>query len=109
MACVNFRFAPAIIKTSKGEAGIIEPAHVYLPGVTRSKEVAYISGMDYFAVPIKFDTEGVVKAYPIGKPSMFEESLLKTAGADLKGSIMKSVAHVTVIACVDIHGEISSY
>jgi malate dehydrogenase len=89
LAC---RFAQAIIKALKGETGIVEPAYVYLPGVPGGEEVAKDLRVDYFAVPIEFNAQGAVKAYPIGKLSAYEEDLLRTAIAELKGNIANGEA-----------------
>ncbi|KAK7185542.1 hypothetical protein DPSP01_010778 [Paraphaeosphaeria sporulosa] len=96
MAYAGFRFAQAIIKASKGETGIVEPAYVYLPGVSGGEEVAKKLGIDYFAVPIEFGAEGATKAFDIGKLSAYEEDLLKTAVQELKGNISKGEDHVRV-------------
>ncbi|KAF4538229.1 malate dehydrogenase [Lasiodiplodia theobromae] len=94
MAYAGFRFAQAIIKASKGESGIIEEAYVYLPGVPGGEEIAKSLGVEYFAVPIEFDSEGASKALPIGKLSAYEEDLLKIAVEELKGNVAKGESHV---------------
>lgn len=53
MAYAGFRFAEAVIKASKGEKGIIEPAFVYLDGVSGGDEIAKATGCQYFSVPIE--------------------------------------------------------
>lgn len=72
----------------------MEPAYVYLPGIPGGEEVAKALGVDYFAVPVEFNTEGATKAYPIGKLSAYEEGMLKVAVEELKGNITKGIAHV---------------
>ncbi|KAH6621994.1 malate dehydrogenase [Boeremia exigua] len=94
MAYAGFRFAQAIIKASKGETGIVEAAYVYLPGVPGGDAIARNLKVDYFAVPLKFDAEGAVEAYPVGKLSAYEEDLLQTAVDELRGNIAKGEAHV---------------
>lgn len=82
------------MRASKGETGIVEPAYIYLPGVPGGKEVAKDLKVDYFAVPIEFDVEGAVRAYPIGKLSTYEENLLQPAVDELRGNIAKGEAHI---------------
>lgn len=94
MAYAGFRFAQAIMKASKGESGIVEPAYIYLPGVSGGEETAQKLGVDYFAVPVEFGTEGANKALDIGKLSSYEEELLKIAVQELKGNVAKGEDHI---------------
>lgn len=96
MAYAGFRFAQAIIRASQGETGVVEPAYVYLPGVTGGKEIAEQLGVDYFAVPIEFGADGANKAFNIGKLSAYEEDLLKTAVQELKGNVAKGEDHIKI-------------
>lgn len=82
------------MRSSKGEAGIVEPAYVYLPGVPGGEDIAMALEVDYFAIPIEFNAEGAVQAFPIGKLSAYEEDLLKIAVEELKGNIIKGEAHI---------------
>jgi malate dehydrogenase len=82
------------MRSSKGKTRIVEPAYVYLPGVPGGEDIARTLEVDYFAVPIEFNAEGAVKAFPIGKLSAYEEDLLKTAVEELKGNIIKGEVHV---------------
>ncbi|RAR08285.1 malate dehydrogenase [Stemphylium lycopersici] len=94
MAYAGFRFANAIMKAMNGERGIVEPAYVYLPGLPEGEEMAKLLSIDYFAVPIEFDTEGATKVHPIGQLSAYEQDLLGVAVEELKGNIAKGIAHV---------------
>jgi malate dehydrogenase len=53
MAYAGFRFAEALLKAKKGEKGVVEPAFVYLPGVSGGDEIQKATGVDYFSVPIE--------------------------------------------------------
>ena len=53
MAWAGFRFAEKVIRAVKGEAGIVEPSFVFLPGVSGGDAIAKKTGCDFFSVPIK--------------------------------------------------------
>lgn len=86
----------SILKAINGESGIIEETYLYLPGIPGGKDIAATLGVDYFAVPVEFGTEGAVKAYPIGSLSDYETNLLKIAVEELKGNVSKGVQFVAV-------------
>ncbi|KAH7175266.1 lactate/malate dehydrogenase [Dactylonectria macrodidyma] len=94
MAYAGFRFAQAVIKASKGETGIVEPAYVYLPGVPGGEAIAHELGVDYFAVPVQLGPNGTQTAHPIGALSNYEKELLKIAVEELKGNVTKGVDFV---------------
>ena len=47
------RFAEAVIKALRGEAGIVEPTFVYLPGIAGGDEIAKQTGVDFFSAPVQ--------------------------------------------------------
>ncbi|KAM5374236.1 hypothetical protein ACJZ2D_006561 [Fusarium nematophilum] len=94
MAYAGFRFAQAVIKASQGEAGAVEPAYVYLPGVSGGEAIARELGVDYFALPVSFGAEGAEIVHPVGTVSEYEAGLLKVAVEELKGNIKKGVDFV---------------
>ncbi|KAF0319568.1 malate nad-dependent [Colletotrichum asianum] len=89
MAYAGFRFAQAIIKAAQGQTGIVEPAYVYLPGVPGGDAVSKELGVEYFAVPVSFGTNGAETAHPIGSLSDYETKLLEIAVDELKGNVKK--------------------
>lgn len=86
------RFVQSILKAVSGESGIKEETYLYLPGVPGGKEIAAELGVDYFAVPVEFGTEGAKKALPLGVLSDHEKGLLKIAVEELKSNISKGIA-----------------
>ncbi|RSL52633.1 hypothetical protein CEP53_008031 [Fusarium sp. AF-6] len=94
MAYAGFRFAQAIIKASQGQSGIVEPAYVYLPGITGGEAIAGELGVDYFALPVSFGPSGATSVHPIGSLSDYEAGLLKVAVEELRGNVRKGVEFV---------------
>lgn len=84
-----FSFAQAVIKAFQGQTGIVEPAYVYLPGVSGGEAIARELGVDYFAVPVKFGKGGAEEALPIGSLSAYEKDGLKKAVEELQGNVKK--------------------
>jgi malate dehydrogenase len=60
MAYAGFRFAENVIKAVKGESGIIAPTYVYLPGVDGGDEIAKLTGVDFFSVPVELGVSYVL-------------------------------------------------
>jgi len=95
MAYAGFRMAEAVLKAHKGQAGIIEPTFVYLPGVPGGDEVRKEVGLDFFAVPVELGPNGVQKATnPLATATAAEKKLLEIAVSGLKGNIAKGVEFV---------------
>jgi malate dehydrogenase len=65
MAYAGFRFAENVIKALKGESGITVPTYVYLPGVEGGDEIAKLTGVDFFSVPVEL---GVSSPHPQSLP-----------------------------------------
>ena len=78
----------------QGQSEIVEPAYIYLPGVSGGEEVARQLGVDYFAVPVEFSTRGATKAYPIGSLLVYEQGLLRKAVEELGSNIKKGEVFV---------------
>lgn len=55
------RFAEAVIKALRGEAGIVEPTFVYLPGIAGGDEIAKATGVEFFSTLV---TLGVNNVHP---------------------------------------------
>ncbi|GAM90843.1 hypothetical protein ANO11243_088890 [Dothideomycetidae sp. 11243] len=92
MAYAGFRFAEKLIKAAKGEKGIVEPSYVFLDGVDGGKEIAKITGCEFFSVPIELGPEGASKAINIvGSANDYEKKLLEACYSGLKGNISKGV------------------
>ena len=95
MADAGYRVAEKVMKAAKGEAGIIEPTFVYLPGVPGGEEIAKETGCEYFSVPVELGKDGVAKATnPLKDINEYEKNLLKACYDGLKGNISKGVEFV---------------
>jgi malate dehydrogenase len=95
MAYAGWRFAEKVIKAAKGETGIIEPSYVYLPGVEGGAEIAKLTGVDFFSVPVELGPNGVKKVYNVvADASDYEKKLLKAAYTGLGGNIAKGVEFI---------------
>lgn len=92
MAYAGYRFAAKLLKAIKGEAGLVEPSYVYLPGVPGGKEISAKTGCDFFSVPIELGPNGAEKAVNIlADVSEKEQKLLETCIGGLKANIQKGV------------------
>ncbi|OCK85492.1 malate dehydrogenase [Lepidopterella palustris CBS 459.81] len=92
MAYAGFRFAEKIIKAVKGEAGIIEPTYVYLPGIAGGDAIAKETGCEYFSIPVELGPTGAEKAFNVvSNANDQEKKLLEGCYADLKGNIEKGI------------------
>jgi len=92
MAYAGFRFAEKILRAVRGEKGIIEPSYVYLPGVEGGAEIAKLTGVEYFSVPIELGITGAEKAYnPLTNTNDYEKKLIDAATKGLKGNIEKGI------------------
>lgn len=110
-AKIASRFAEKLIKASKGEKGIVEPAYVYLPGVPGGVDIANETGVDYFSVPVELGVcrhnplylcfsgllnilqpSGAEKATnPLSDINANERQLLEACKTGLKDNIQKGV------------------
>ncbi|KAL2862976.1 malate dehydrogenase [Aspergillus lucknowensis] len=95
MAFAGFRFAEKVIRAAKGQAGLIEPTYVYLPGVPGGDDIAKATGVDFFSTPVELGPNGVQKAINIlDGVSDKEKQFLEVAVTGLKGNIEKGVEFV---------------
>lgn len=53
------RFAEAVIKALRGEAGIVEPTFVYLPGIAGGDEIAKATGVEFFSTLVTLGVSNV--------------------------------------------------
>jgi len=95
MAYAGFRFAEKVLRAIKGETGIIEPSYVYLPGVEGGAEIAKLTGVDFFAVPVELGPNGVKKVFNVvANANDYEKKLLEAAYKGLSGNISKGVEFI---------------
>ncbi|KAL9091904.1 MAG: hypothetical protein Q9165_004656 [Trypethelium subeluteriae] len=95
MAYAGYRFTEKLIKAIKGEANVVEPSYVYLPGVPGGDAIAKETGCDYFSVPVTLGPSGVEKAENIvPHANEYEKKLLQAAYTGLKGNIEKGIEFV---------------
>jgi len=84
------------MKALNGESGIVEPAYVYLPGVSGGDEIHKATGCDFFSVPIELGKGGAEKAINVvSKVDDYEKKLLEKCYDGLKGNITKGTEFVT--------------
>lgn len=96
MAYAGYRFSESVLRAIQGEAGVQEPAFVYLPGVQDGQEVRKAAGnIDFCAVMVELGSSGVKRVIPWGSISDYESKLLETAVNGLKGNIEKGVGFAT--------------
>ncbi|KAI9741885.1 MAG: hypothetical protein M1834_000274 [Cirrosporium novae-zelandiae] len=92
MAWAGYRFATKLISAAQGEANIVEPSFVYLPGVPGGKPIAQTTGCEYFSVPVVLGPNGVEQAINMVKNANdYEKKLLSACYPGLKGNIEKGV------------------
>lgn len=95
MAYAGFRFAENVIKAVKGESGITVPTYVYLPGVEGGDEIAKLTGVDFFSVPVELGPNGAKRAYNVvASANDYEKKLLEAAYKGLGGNIAKGIEFI---------------
>ncbi|KAI9689598.1 MAG: hypothetical protein M1822_010250 [Bathelium mastoideum] len=95
MAYAGFRFTEKLVRGIKGEANVVEPSFVYLPGVPGGDAVAKETGVEYFSVPVTLGPNGVEKVENIvPQANEYEKKLLQAAYTGLKGNIEKGIEFV---------------
>lgn len=72
----------------------MEEAYVYLPGISRGKEISTELGVDYFSVKVKLGQRGAEGLLPIGNLSDGEKVLLGKAVEELKMNIQTGLSFV---------------
>lgn len=77
MAMAAAHFTESLLKASKGQKGLIEPAFVDSP-LFKDK------GIPFFASKVELGVNGIEKVHEVGKINPQEEKLLEAALADLK-------------------------
>ncbi|KAE8144548.1 malate dehydrogenase [Aspergillus avenaceus] len=95
MAFAGYRFAESVIRASKGQAGIVEPTFVYLPGVPGGEKIAKATGVEFFSTFVSLGTNGAEKAINVLEGiTEQEQKLLDVCTKGLKGNIEKGIDFV---------------
>ncbi|EYE97281.1 malate dehydrogenase [Aspergillus ruber CBS 135680] len=92
MAYAGYRFAEAVIKALRGEAGIVEPTFVYLPGIAGGDEIAKATGVEFFSTLVTLGANGAEKVTNVlNGVTDQEKKLLEACTKGLKGNIEKGI------------------
>ncbi|KDQ20771.1 hypothetical protein BOTBODRAFT_26789 [Botryobasidium botryosum FD-172 SS1] len=87
MAYAAAKFTHALLRATRGEAGIVTPAFVESPLFEKD-------GVHFFSSNIELGKEGIAKIHPLGTLSAEEEKLVAAAIPELKKNIEKGVKFV---------------
>ncbi|KAI0031543.1 lactate/malate dehydrogenase [Vararia minispora EC-137] len=91
MAYAGAKFANAVLRGLKGEAGVVTPTFVKSP-------LFADQGVEYFSSNVELGPNGVEKIHPLGPLTAEEEKLLAACLPDLKKNIEKGVQFVNQTA-----------
>lgn len=85
MAYAGARFALNLVRAMHGEKGVVECSYVDVQGNKAEAPT------QFFALPIEFGVEGVLKVHPVPKLNDFESAQLKLAVEAIKKNIETGV------------------